>query len=74
MEGRQARTLGSPQAGTGTDDDASFEALLDLGADPAPGRWPIWFVNVADRIGNQRYIPLDELAAAGFPTGFDITG
>lgn len=50
-----------------------FEAILNLGSNPEPGVWKLRWVQVADLVGNQRYVPPAETAAAGPPTSFTIS-
>jgi hypothetical protein len=64
--------LGYPQAGTGSPDRLDFETILNLGPDPEAGVWRLKWVQVGDRVGNQRYVPPSELAAAGFPVSFTV--
>ena len=65
--------LGSQQRpGTGTPERLDFESVLNLGSDPERGIWRLKWVQVGDRVGNQRYVPPSEIAAAGFPTSFTV--
>lgn len=64
--------LGYPQAGTGSPERLDFKTILNLGSNPEPGVWRLKWVQVGDRVGNQRYVPPSELAAAGFPISFTV--
>jgi len=54
--------------------DATYRSVLSLPTGPEPGLWVIRQVHLGDLIGNQTNVWTDDLAAAGFPNSFTVTG
>jgi hypothetical protein len=52
--------------------DAVFTPVLTLPANPERGTWRIRQVHVGDLVGNQGNLWPADLAAAGFPSSFEV--